>query len=305
MEHPKVSILCITYGHENYIVETLNGFLMQRYVGPVEIILSNDRSPDNTDQVIKDFLDKATIPANFEIKYTVHEQNLGMMPNFIWALQQCTGKYIAMCEGDDYWIDPLKLQKQVDFLESNADYAIVSGKAQILQNEQLQEVIGDSAKKGSYQLADFLTHNNLITCTVLFKNSKIDYKTIENVYFGDWMLYVNILNFHAGKKAIVLDTVFSNYRVHSGGAMAKLNDMVFLEKHWLQIIEIHRFFKRSFSNEDKTTIKKYAVELYAHYLKKKQKSKALNVAKSCFMLLNTETPFRKFAAYYRYRNKLN
>lgn len=123
---PKVSVVTITYGHEKYITETLDGVLMQQYQGPVEFIIANDNSPDATDEVVKKYFSENPAPENFEIKYTKHDTNKGMMPNFIWALEQATGEYIALCEGDDYWIDPLKLQKQVDFLESNPNYVMNS-----------------------------------------------------------------------------------------------------------------------------------------------------------------------------------
>ena len=121
MNLPKISVVTITYGHEKYITDTLNGVLMQQYDGPVEFIIANDNSPDATDQVVKAYFEQHPVLENFEIKYTRHPVNKGMMPNFIWALEQATGKYIALCEGDDYWTNPLKLQKQVGFLEENPD----------------------------------------------------------------------------------------------------------------------------------------------------------------------------------------
>lgn len=122
-ELPKVSVVTITYGHEKYITETLDGVLMQKYDGHIEFIIANDNSPDTTDEVVKKYFLENPVPSNFEIKYTKHETNKGMMPNFIWAIEQATGEYIALCEGDDYWTDPLKLQKQVDFMDANNDLA--------------------------------------------------------------------------------------------------------------------------------------------------------------------------------------
>lgn len=115
-ELPKVSVVTITYGHEKYITETLDGVLMQQYDGPVEFIIANDNSPDATDEVVKKYFLENPAPSNFEIKYTKHETNKGMMPNFIWALEQATGEYIALCEGDDYWIAPNKLSDQIKFM---------------------------------------------------------------------------------------------------------------------------------------------------------------------------------------------
>ena len=120
MNIPVVSILMITYGQESYVRQALEGVLMQKCNFDVEIILANDCSPDNTDKIIQDVL--KTHPHASWVKYIKHEKNIGMISNFIHALQKCMGKYIAMCEGDDYWIDPLKLQKQFNILENNPEY---------------------------------------------------------------------------------------------------------------------------------------------------------------------------------------
>ena len=117
-----VSICCITYNHENFIRDAIEGFLMQQTNFDYEIIIANDCSPDNTDSFVKKYINNH--PKGKLIKYFRHDKNIGVMPNFIFALKQCTGKYIALCEGDDYWTDPYKLQKQVDFLEANLDYTI-------------------------------------------------------------------------------------------------------------------------------------------------------------------------------------
>ena len=99
----KVSIIILSYKHQNFIAKALEGVFMQKVNFPVELILCDDQSPDNTDAVIKETLKKA--PHNIEIKYTRHQKNMGSTPNFYWALRQVTGNYIAFCEGDDYWID--------------------------------------------------------------------------------------------------------------------------------------------------------------------------------------------------------
>jgi glycosyltransferase involved in cell wall biosynthesis len=112
-----VSVIMVTYKHEAFIAEAINGVLMQECDFDVELIIADDCSPDNTDTVVESF---RTHPNFHWIKYTKHEINKGANNNFIWSVAQSTGKYIAMCEGDDYWTDPLKLQKQLDILETNS-----------------------------------------------------------------------------------------------------------------------------------------------------------------------------------------
>ena len=113
MGSPVVSVVMITYGHEKYIREAIENVLNQDCDFEYELIIANDCSPDNTDVEVKKIIDSHD--KSFNVRYTRHDVNLGLMPNFIWAMNQSKGKYIAICEGDDYWTDPLKLQKQVDY----------------------------------------------------------------------------------------------------------------------------------------------------------------------------------------------
>ena len=126
----------ITYGHEKYIREAIEGVLMQEGDFELELIVANDCSPDDTDTVLHAILKEH--PRASCVRYFKHEENKGMMPNFVFALQQATGKYIALCDGDDYWTDPYKLQKQVDFLEVNDDYIVTCHDAYVINREGLQ-----------------------------------------------------------------------------------------------------------------------------------------------------------------------
>ena len=126
---PLVSVCMITYGHEKYIEEAINSVLMQECDFDFEFIISNDCSPDATDSVIRSILN--THPESSPIVYHKQEKNLGMMPNFLFALDQCKGDFIAVCEGDDFWTDKLKLQKQVDFLRENEDCSLCFHNASI------------------------------------------------------------------------------------------------------------------------------------------------------------------------------
>ena len=115
---PLVSVCTITYNHEKFIAEALDSFLMQETDFPFELVVDDDCSPDGTADVVRQYMIKFP---NI-IKPNLREKNVGMMPNFIENMKRAKGKYIALCEGDDYWTDPLKLQKQVDFLEGNEGY---------------------------------------------------------------------------------------------------------------------------------------------------------------------------------------
>ena len=197
IDYPKISVVTITYGHENFIEQTLDGVFMQDYKGEIEFIISNDHSPDATDRVIKDYLAVKEIPINFTIKYTQHEVNKGMMPNFIWALEQTSGKYIALCEGDDYWTDPLKLQKQVEFLETNQEYVLTFHPVNILNSDgsMVEDFITNIPV--NYETQEMLARfgNYIHTPSVVFRNI---IKTFPPEFslspIGDYFLYMILTN---------------------------------------------------------------------------------------------------------------
>ncbi|MEM8927804.1 MAG: glycosyltransferase, partial [Bacteroidota bacterium] len=126
-----VSVIMITYGHAQFIKEAISGVLIQECNFPIELIIADDNSPDNTEEEVMEFLKDH--PKKHLVKYTKHKENKGMHENFQWVTDESRGKYIAQCEGDDYWIDPYKLQKQVDFLEQNPEYGLVYTKTKVFE----------------------------------------------------------------------------------------------------------------------------------------------------------------------------
>lgn len=190
MMQPIVSVVMITYGHENYISEAIRGVLMQKTDFPVEFIIANDHSPDNSDSVIKELIQNA--PENITVKYHLHEKNIGMMPNFIWAFNQSKGKYVALCEGDDYWTDELKLQKQVDFLEQNEDYSICFHRTDDLLNGELVQLHYTFAgeQERTFTTPNIIKNNIIHTpSAVLRKTEKIPDWFLE-LQMGDYPLYL-------------------------------------------------------------------------------------------------------------------
>lgn len=123
-EKPIVSISCLAYNHEEFIVECLNGFLMQETNFAYEVLIHDDASTDNTANIIRKY--EAEHPEIIKPIYQTENQysksigSIGLKYNF----PRAKGKYIAICEGDDYWTDPLKLQRQVDFLETHDDFSL-------------------------------------------------------------------------------------------------------------------------------------------------------------------------------------
>ena len=138
MEQPLVSICCITYNHAKYIRQCLEGFLMQKTSFSYEIVINDDCSTDGTTDIIREY--EARYPNLISpIYHAENEYSKGVRGMFAtYCFPKAKGKYIAMCEGDDYWIDPLKLQKQVDFMEENPDYSMCFHNAMRL-NERAED----------------------------------------------------------------------------------------------------------------------------------------------------------------------
>ncbi|MCA0931590.1 glycosyltransferase [Lutimonas saemankumensis] len=115
-----VSCCLITYNHEDYIEDCLKGMIDQIFEHPFEIIIGDDCSSDKTSDICRKYMN--LYPKI--IKYKRRERNIGMNMNWIKSIQECSGKYIALCEGDDYWVDNKKIHKQFKILENNPNYII-------------------------------------------------------------------------------------------------------------------------------------------------------------------------------------
>lgn len=115
---PLVSICTLTYNHEKYISKAIDSFLIQKTDFTFEIVIGEDCSTDGTREIVFNYAKKYSDIINV----VTSRENVGINENARRTVNACTGKYIAFCEGDDYWHDKYKLQKQVDFLESNKDF---------------------------------------------------------------------------------------------------------------------------------------------------------------------------------------
>ena len=117
----------IAFNHAAYIKQAIESILAQDVDFPLELVIGDDYSTDNTAAICQEFARRDP-----RVRMLPRERNLGVMPNFTRTLRACEGEYIAVCEGDDYWTDPLKLKKQIGFLESHQDYAGATHQAQVI-----------------------------------------------------------------------------------------------------------------------------------------------------------------------------
>ena len=184
---PVVSVKCITYNHEKYIAQALDGFLMQKTIFPFEVIVHDDASTDKTADIIREY--EAKFPKiikpiyETENQYSKHDGSLSKIVN-----EACKGKYIAFCEGDDYWIDENKLQTQVDFLEKHHAYGMCYTKARCYFNNSMK--FGKRIGKNYHSYESIFIYGNCIpTLTVCIRTEVLNKYNIE-VPFKDRIEWV-------------------------------------------------------------------------------------------------------------------
>ena len=212
-ELPLVSIICTSYNHGKYISQALEGFVMQNITFPIEIIVHDDASSDNTAKIIRAY--EAKYPGMFMNIYQTENQyskGNGDVARFIFSAAR--GKYIAICEGDDYWTDPYKLQKQVDFLEAHPEFSLschnVEVVGEVQQNSYIENV------KEFYTATELASGEiSIPTLSVVFRNYKFDYPdSLSKTPIGDFPLFTLIAQFG---KIKYFPEIMGARRVHKGG----------------------------------------------------------------------------------------
>lgn len=184
---------------------------MQETDFPVELVIGDDYSTDKTREICLEYQRK--FPD--KIRVLAREKNLGIAENFIDALDNCDGKYIALCEGDDYWTHPQKLQKQTDFLEANPDFAMCFHNAIVIydnKNKASHKLTNE--KKDVFTFADVVKKNfSMATNSCVYRNNI--YQSLPDSFpMFDWTLHL-LVSSHGNIK--FFDEVMSIYRRHEGG----------------------------------------------------------------------------------------
>ena len=252
---PLVSIVCTAFNHEAFIKDALEGFILQRTDFLFEIIISDDASTDLTATIIKQYQDK--YPKLFKPFYYENNQYSKGVPFFINDLMpSCKGKYIAFCEGDDYWTDPYKLQKQVDFLEANSEYVLVADNSIYYDvRTETKRLFSDLLERDITKI-ELLEKRHFSTAAVCFKNivNKLDLS--KNT--GDIFIWCELIK-HG--KIKYLTNVSSVYRRHDNG-ITESNPLFWaqLMKNWNDLlyqnnkeVGIHVFNKRNYDNYKNAT----------------------------------------------------
>lgn len=255
-----VTIRCIAYNHEPYIRQCLEGFVMQKTNFRFEAIVHDDASTDGTATIIREYAEKYPdiIKPIFqtENQYSRHDGSISRIMN-----KHTHGKYVALCEGDDYWIDPLKLQKQVDFLEANPEYSMCFHRSNILNELEINPVINPKVIEDKDYSADELFENWIVpTASIVYRKScyiPIDkYIKPERILNGDIILVLNCAS--QGKIRGFSDTM-SVYRMHSGGVTY---DTRISKNRTMKYPDHYLFIKDNFPMVSKSVVNKSIAESY-------------------------------------------
>lgn len=235
----KASVLIVTYNHEKFIAQALEGALMQVVEFDYEIVIGEDCSTDRTREIVHDYQNRYPD----KIKLLPKTPNIGGAQNFLNTYNACVGKYIANLDGDDFWSYPYKLQEQVDFMENNPAFVMCFTNSNIVdENNSVvsEERLGVDRKRNLSQ-KDIVSGLVPPSNTIVFRNTAVNdvpdiYYTIAN---GDIMFYA-LLAEHGD--AAYINKITASYRVHSGGTWSskpheyiKIN----LVKTWSALLQIY------------------------------------------------------------------
>ncbi len=220
-ETPLLSICCPTFNHEEYLCEALDSFLMQETNFPFEIIVRDDCSTDQTASIVRSYVKK--YPHLIKPIYESENQYSKGINPFNTCLKHVQGKYIALCEGDDYWQDAEKLQKQIDFLDKNKNYVVTYHNACVIDEKGnlLKELMFNDSDDLDYTANELMMFQYMPTMSLVFRNVISELPDeFNNVVNGDAFLISLLGNY--GHAKFIKSILPSTYRTHSGGVWSQI-----------------------------------------------------------------------------------
>ncbi len=246
---PLVSVSCITFNHGQYLRDALEGFLGQKTSFGIEILVHDDASEDNTIDILREYTEK--YPEIMRPMYEEQNQYSRGISNIsgVFNFPRARGKYIAMCEGDDFWSDPEKLQKQVDYMEAHPECAMCCHAAGIVamdgafrSESELRPFVGSRELKPEEVISKKI---NIPTASLLFRTEYV--KKLPQWYFdcpvGDIPLHLHLLRCGS---IYYFDEVMSMYRMGREGSWGESMDSEQAkekwEKHYAAMKELYEAF---------------------------------------------------------------
>ena len=294
-EEIKISICCITYNHEKFIEKCIEGFLEQECNFRVEIIIYDDASTDQTSKIVKQFADK--YPSIIQPIFSEKNQfSLGVNPYYAYVFPKARGKYIAICDGDDFWGDKRKLSIQYEELDRDPNLVITFGRTRAIKADKVIEDFKSGAEK-NLTSEDLMLGEPINTLTACFRNifkEKIPAEFLRNSPIGDLTVWGMLGYYGYGKFLTNLQK--TNYRIHEGGilSLAKHEKAIFMTAlAYLNLAAFH--FERGKIYESKKCTKKamtFLNSINGNYLVN------LRVLKPIIKLFK---PFQKLFNYFKKR----
>ncbi len=257
---PLVSVCVITYNHEHYIRQCLEGIVMQKTDFQFEIIIGEDCSTDDTRSIVKEY--ESRFPGLIHAVYL--PKNVGWARNgYEYCFPLLRGRYIAICEGDDYWTDPYKLQKQFDFLEKNAEYVLCFHPVRKVDDENTLLATDPFSSTPVFYNSLEILHISIPTLSVMFRKClQTIPKELFQVQSGDVFLFALLSGYGS---AADLGFIGASYRKHPRGIFSGLRPI----EQYKQAIKTRKVMKRcdAFSPEQKKEITKEITMRKKRYLK--------------------------------------
>jgi glycosyltransferase involved in cell wall biosynthesis len=219
-----ISVLLVSYNHEKYIRQALDALFGQNFDGPIELVVADDKSTDSTLSIIKQY---EGVDSRFTFKYLDYSKNLGITKNYKRGFKACSSEYVAVLEGDDYWVNPMKIQRQCDFLDNHWECDLCSVNYFVYEEDRAQFTARTSIGTGYRFLStrDLIADNlvgNFSTC--MYRKSALDKlpSALYEIKSYDW-----IVNICVAREGLIgfLQEPMSVYRLHAKGAWTKASSV--------------------------------------------------------------------------------
>jgi len=265
----KVSVCVPTFNHKNYISRMLDGALEQKTTFPFEIVVGDDGSTDGSQEIIRSYQEQYPDI----IKAFLHTENQGPFEprefagrnNVLQLLKACRGEYVAMCEGDDYWTDPYKLQKQVDFMENNPDFSICHHNMLVTYEDGSKSHRFNKENQAHVSTIDDILQDRwfMATASWLYRNYFLTESFAEwhaTAAAGDWALSIQLA---AKGKIAYLPEVMGVYRKHSAGLsnVHSHSNKWFLRNRKEMFENVNVWLDKKYDNTILQTIARYEEQL--------------------------------------------
>jgi glycosyltransferase involved in cell wall biosynthesis len=253
---PLVSICCVTYNHERFIRDCLDGFIRQQTNFPFEVLIHEDASTDSTADIIREYEEK--YPQLFRCVYQTENQFLkqNVLLNILFKMAK--GRYIALCEGDDYWIDPSKLQKQVDILRSDSGCILTFHNTLDITPEASTPKYSQGLKDRFY-IKDFVNFFYARTVSMMFRNPEQELPSqFQYMRVADWPIAIWLMQFGSAR---YIPDVMAAYRIHNAGIYTRLSS----SKKAIQVYESFRLLSQAMSKEHRPIVAEKLYELSFSY----------------------------------------